>query len=660
MSTLPALVFLCLLATSNASPVSAAGIAVTRFDDPEPNGCQVDDCSLREAVIKANAANIAGSAVTSTILLQIGTYHLTREIVSNDGPLYTYDTPGTGDLDFISNATHTTSKTEIFGQGAANTIIDAHFIDRAIDIGLYATVSINGLSIRNGDAHYSNILGGETHTHGGAIHVHGTLFMNQATVSDSVANLDSQKNGGGIFAAPNTTTQLVNVTIARNRAVTGGGLEGGGNVYMNSVSVVNNSVGGGLRLYTGSAVSIYNSIIADNYNPIASGGNDCAGSILNLYYSLVEDSTCNALFESGVLGGDPALVPFGHTGDDIYVYLPATNSSVIDNGDPTNCPEVDELGTPRPQDGNNDTILGCDMGAAEVSFPTIFVIARDTAGNPINAPISPAPGEYRYRLGNTQQFSAASNATHVFLGWEIGNLSMGWSPSIDMLIRESVEVIAIYAPRPHFDDVPPGQLYTEAVHNLAARGLILGYGNGRFGPDDIVNRAQMAALIARATPAGPGTPPSSVAPNCVADSWDCEDWGNDFVDRGGLVASLWRNIGTLQHYGVASGYDGVHFGPNNDVTYAQTISFITRTMVKKGYWVNRPDAPQIFPGVPAAHDLDIRTFEYYTGNTPSGPGPWSAAQWNSGATRGWFARALWAALLGYWGNDAPGMGGYVP
>ena len=85
LGTLPALVFLCLLAAINASPVSAAALTVTRFDDPEPNGCEVNDCSLREAVIKGNVDNVAAGAIVTTIMLQEGVYHLTRPIVPNGG-----------------------------------------------------------------------------------------------------------------------------------------------------------------------------------------------------------------------------------------------------------------------------------------------------------------------------------------------------------------------------------------------------------------------------------------------------------------------------------------------------------------------------------------------------------------------------------------------
>lgn len=38
-----------------APTCEAASFQVTRFDDPVPDGCAVDDCSLREAVLAANA-----------------------------------------------------------------------------------------------------------------------------------------------------------------------------------------------------------------------------------------------------------------------------------------------------------------------------------------------------------------------------------------------------------------------------------------------------------------------------------------------------------------------------------------------------------------------------------------------------------------------------
>ena len=48
-----------------------------------------------------------------------------------------------------------------------------------------------------------------------------------------------------------------------------------------------------------------------------------------------------------------------------------------------------------------------------------------------------------------------------------------------------------------FSDVSPDTWYAEAVAWAAARGLVTGYGNGRFGTDDPITREQLAAILWR-------------------------------------------------------------------------------------------------------------------------------------------------------------------
>ena len=83
------------------------------------------------------------------------------------------------------------------------------------------------------------------------------------------------------------------------------------------------------------------------------------------------------------------------------------------------------------------------------------------------------------------------------------------------------------------------------------------------------------------------------------------------------------------------------------MTYAQTISFITRAMKVKGYWVAQNGAPP-YAGIPLPHQGDVATFYFYTqalGGVPAPP-----ADWNAPATRGWFAMALWQALYSRYGG----------
>ncbi|MBQ2031897.1 MAG: S-layer homology domain-containing protein, partial [Lachnospiraceae bacterium] len=48
-----------------------------------------------------------------------------------------------------------------------------------------------------------------------------------------------------------------------------------------------------------------------------------------------------------------------------------------------------------------------------------------------------------------------------------------------------------------FTDVPAGEWYTDGVEWAASHGIVLGYGNGKFGPKDNVTREQLAAILFR-------------------------------------------------------------------------------------------------------------------------------------------------------------------
>ncbi len=48
-----------------------------------------------------------------------------------------------------------------------------------------------------------------------------------------------------------------------------------------------------------------------------------------------------------------------------------------------------------------------------------------------------------------------------------------------------------------FFDVPNGQWYTDAVHWASANGIVLGYGDSTFGPNDTITREQMATIMWR-------------------------------------------------------------------------------------------------------------------------------------------------------------------
>ncbi|MFN8538544.1 MAG: S8 family serine peptidase [Thermomicrobiales bacterium] len=255
------------------------------------------------------------------------------------------------------------------------------------------------------------------------------------------------------------------------------------------------------------------------------------------------------------------------------------------------------------------------LGAASVPDPAPYTLDLPASDHGMVTPSLPGPS---HPSGTTVKLTANPGTGFSFIGWVVDGTKKGWANPLTITMDANHSVQATFADTAEFGDVTSGTAVT-AIIELATRKAIFGYTNGNYGPNDGVQRAQMAALIARATPAGPGTPTNGILtpPACTAaESWDCEDWGNGFTDQGGVPAALWRDAGTLQHYNVAFGYSAQDcaskgrafpcYGPTDPVSYAQTIAFIARAMIAKGYWVAQPNAPDLQrraerAGDPGAH-----------------------------------------------------------
>ncbi len=285
-------------------------------------------------------------------------------------------------------------------------------------------------------------------------------------------------------------------------------------------------------------------------------------------------------------------------------------------------------------DGTSDSNVAT-VSITVLTPPVSGVAALTTA---TSGPGTVAPGSGNYAAGSTVNLIATANPGAVFIGWTVDGAFAGFLNPLPLTMNTDHQATATFATAPVFSDTANSP-YQQAIATLAAYGAIFGYaadacqraglGSPCFGPTDRVSRAQMAALIARAM------------------GWGAEDHGNPFTDRDGLDANLWRNVGTLAFYGVAYGYGGGKFGPNDEVTYLQSISFITRAMIAKGYWVKaQGDDPASYPNIPptSPHRLDLVTFVRYTGTLPAFPNSAPEASLQQPATRGWYAAALLQAL----------------
>lgn len=120
-----AAIVVAMVAWLGTTDAFAANFTVTRTDDPTPDGCAPGDCSLREAVMAANAANATTSLSSKVrLVLPEARYELAIPPGEN-GDLDLYGT--TGDLDIFGLVTVETV-------GGVKATIDANGIDRIFHI----------------------------------------------------------------------------------------------------------------------------------------------------------------------------------------------------------------------------------------------------------------------------------------------------------------------------------------------------------------------------------------------------------------------------------------------------------------------------------------------------------------------------------------------
>jgi CSLREA domain-containing protein len=257
-----ALLFLQALSLPSAFAVD---FTVTKITDTNDGTCNAD-CSLREAIVAANAA-----AGADRVLLGSGlTYTLSIGPFDAPGLL----APGSGDLDITGALT-------IEGGGST---VDAAGIDRVFDIQGIVGVAINNLTIKGGVARGFLSLGGGLNIRGAAVVLTNSVVTNNSTAVE----LGEGDAGGGIavagsFNAATGTAALASLTlnttmVSNNTASNGGGIlcvlctltASSTNITGNTANAAH---GGGIQL-TGnsSTASLIGSSITLNAVPAGSGG----------------------------------------------------------------------------------------------------------------------------------------------------------------------------------------------------------------------------------------------------------------------------------------------------------------------------------------------------------------------------------------------------
>ncbi|PAU65004.1 hypothetical protein BZL41_08130 [Pseudomonas sp. PIC25] len=222
------------------APLSAFAldITVTKTTDSYDGDCNAD-CSLREAVVLANA-----TPGPDRILLGAGTYSFSLPAPrGDDGDIYDEDNNVNGDLDVSDSLT-------IYGIAPEQTIIDAGRLDRHFEVLAGTTLGLEQLTLRNGLHSYD----------GGSIVNHGSVTLKRARLEQNRAfNWYYQGRGGGIANYGSLTvyyTEFVGNTadFGDTTNALGGAIYSEGNLIVRDSAFRNNRASGDDVLGSGGAV----------------------------------------------------------------------------------------------------------------------------------------------------------------------------------------------------------------------------------------------------------------------------------------------------------------------------------------------------------------------------------------------------------------------
>ena len=238
-----------LAVTLLTSAVYAETFNVTRMDDPVPDGCQVNNCSLREAVISADQ-----TPAKDTIVLPAGIYLI--DLDGNDSGENTGDLDINSDMDFI---------------GAPSTI-DGQSLGRMLDIRSDANVSLQNITLRNANTSLDT----NGALNGGALQINGgSLTLDNVTFSDN----RTQTLGGGIYAFGGAVINIIDSNFENNIAARGAAINASTGISVRNTVFRGNradliALGSGAAAYlTGSTSdSLFEDVIFDQNLATGSGG----------------------------------------------------------------------------------------------------------------------------------------------------------------------------------------------------------------------------------------------------------------------------------------------------------------------------------------------------------------------------------------------------
>ncbi|MEX1253946.1 MAG: choice-of-anchor Q domain-containing protein [Dehalococcoidia bacterium] len=231
----------------------------------------------------------------------------------------------------------------------------------------------------------STVSGNHAGEDGGGISNDQCCGIEAMVITDSVISGNTANSfGGGIENTDEGGLDLTNVTISGNSATAGGGISNdfGTSAELTNVTVTDNSSESGGGIYTGDDVTLANTIVAANSPENCLVDLKPTGDLTSLGHNLEDTDTCNLTATGDQPNTDPVLGALADNGGPTQTHALVGGSSAIDTADDGACPDADQRGVARPQDGDDDGTAVCDIGAFELEGAAEPTPTEPPDGNP--------------------------------------------------------------------------------------------------------------------------------------------------------------------------------------------------------------------------------------------------------------------------------------
>lgn len=515
--------------SDNDAVTDGAGISIQQ--DASTRTVLLDNVTL-----SGNDAGGDGGGIDITggvdLDIQNGTTISTNTAAITAGGGIRFDGTGTADISdsTIDNNTALSGGGALFGAGVVTNIMNSDFDSNSAELGGGITAGgVGQMTITDtlftGNSAVNGGRGGGIYNSGGLIDVERSLF----TANTGATGIGAAIYSTGLAADMN----VFNTTVSGNTATAFAGIVNEqGDMLLDSVTMADNSPGDVLLSTDSGVVEVQNSIFSNGAEDNC--GTSLGGTIVSNGYNIDSANLCGFASTGDQTNTDPTLDVLADNGGSTFTHALIAGSPAIDAGSTTLT--EDQRGSVRPQG------IAADIGAFEVDADPIL-----TEVTPVPSPTDDTTPDWTFNSteagtitysgdcssattmavvgNNTITFDALSSGVHnncfitvtdsdlnvsnilIVTGFEVGSTSSsgggGAGGSVSPPPKQQTSPTTSTA-TPEvgdcagYSDVDADDQDCDAIEYVQSIGAMTGNDDGTFGPNDFVQRDQMAKIVLEA------------------------------------------------------------------------------------------------------------------------------------------------------------------